>query len=220
MIGSRGTRAVIAGSIAFAVAVGAAAGAALSVTPARLTVFSKTVVRATCTLAAPAADASVREDLLNAGSNFGSATTLDVDAGLDARRYSFLRFDLAACALPAGAWVESATLTLTVLATPGARTYDVHRVTASWAESTVTWNNQPATAALPSASFTMPTSALVQREIDLTADVDSFVSGAAANQGWRLSDAGTTVLAALGQFGSREHATAARRPQLVVAYAY
>jgi hypothetical protein len=154
--------------------------------------------------------------VLDAGSNFGSATTLDVDGQLTARRFSFLRFDLEPCALPAGSWVESATITVTVLSTPGARTYEIHRVSASWSEATVTWNSRPGTALLPTATFTMPAALPAQREIDVTADVDAD----AANHGWRISDSGTTVLAALGRFGASENTDAALRPQLVVDYAY
>jgi hypothetical protein len=55
----------------------------------------------------------------------------------------------------------------------------------------------------------------VTREWDVVADVRAFVAGTATNNGWRIRDAVESA-SGEGRFGTREDATASRRPRLVI----
>jgi len=89
--------------------------------------------------------------------------------------------------IPAGATVDSATLTLCATAVPSStKTYEVHRVTASWVEGSVTWDTQPAVAASATTSATTPASAACMTWT-VTSDVQLWVDGT-TNNGWRVFD--------------------------------
>jgi hypothetical protein len=208
------------------VATGVGFAAALAITPKSLTVHTaaSNVPISTCTRT-PAADSYVHVG--SGGSNFGTATTLHVRSAVtlallaDDKR-SFVRFDLSACAIPANARVETATLSMFMSTAPSAsRTYDLHRATASWGETTVTWNNQPAVAALATGSVETGTTANVTRSWNVLADVRTFVDGTVTNNGWRIKDqveGGLLGNSYEGRFNSREHGTASQRPTLVITY--
>src|SRR5439155_8446594 len=74
------------------------------------------------------------------------------------------------------------------------RTHDVHRVTATWTETSITWNNQPAVAGSPTNSQTTPLTSAVPTFMrwTVTSDVAAFVAGTFSNFGWRVSDPGAT----------------------------
>ena len=81
--------------------------------------------------------------------NYGTETTMEVrsyDALFGAQnRRSFVEFDLSS--ISSAATILSATTRLYLATAPaGSRYYDLHRVTASWTETGITWNNQPAAA--------------------------------------------------------------------------
>jgi hypothetical protein len=214
--------AVISASVAATVAF----AAALAIAPKRLTVLTSasTVPISTCTLT-PSADSYVHVG--SGGSNFGTATTLHVRSAVtlgllaDDKR-SLVRFDLSSCAIPTNARVETATMTVFMSTAPSAsRTYDLHRVTASWGETTVTWNNQPAVAAVATGSVATGTTANVTRQWNVVTDVRTFVAGTATNNGWRIKDqveGGLLGNSFEGRFSSREHGTASQRPSLVITY--
>jgi hypothetical protein len=208
------------------VATGVGFAAALAITPKSLTVHTaaSTVPISTCTRT-PAADSYVHAS--NGGNNFGTATTLQVRSAValgllpDDKR-SFLRFDLSSCSIPTNARVETASLTLFLSTAPSAsRTYELHRATASWGETTVTWNNQPAVAAVATGSVATGTTANVTRQWNVLADVRTFVDGTVANNGWRIKDlveGGLLGNSFEGQFRSREHTTTSQRPTLAITY--
>lgn len=199
------------------VAATTAAAAALGVAPVGLAVFSAsaTVPLSTCTLTA-VADSYVDGDVLSAGSNFGTATTLSVRSSVLGNRRTLARFDLTACPSFSNPRVTSATLSLVASAAASGRTYDAYRVTASWGESTVTWNNQPAVAGAVTASAA---TAVGQMSWTVTADVAAFAGGSATNFGWRIQDRTEGSLTALtSTFASREDGTPANRPQLSIGY--
>jgi hypothetical protein len=202
-----------------ALSAGVALAAGLALSPARLTVHSAavTVPTSTCELRAEA-DTYADETLLL--SNFGTATDLAVRAQLLGNRRSYLRFDLTACGLAATAEVKAAALTLYMSAAPTAgRTYGVHRLTATWGETTLNWSNAPASAAGATASTATGTTSGVTRSWDVTADVSAFVAGTAANHGWLLRDATEGGLSGVGAtFGSDERASASERPLLTITY--
>jgi hypothetical protein len=138
-----------------------AVAAVLGLSSRTLTVFGKALgPPATCTLVgAPGpsttlTDTYVRQD--TAATSYGTATTLDVDPTTSALRFPLLRFDLTACALPAGANVTSATLRLVLTAAPSAgRQYQVFRAGSSWSESSVTWSTRPSVVSASSTATTL-----------------------------------------------------------------
>jgi hypothetical protein len=204
-----------AGCVVFGSSIGAAA--ALGLSPRSLTVFSApaTVPLSTCTPTA-VADAYVDGALLAAGSNFGTAATLSVRSDVLGNRRSLVRFDLTACPDFSNARVTSATMHLVATSAAAGRTYDVHRVTASWSETAVTWNNQPAVAGSATAGTT---TAAGQMSWDVAADVSSFAAGSATNFGWRIGDRSEgAAVAATSTFASREDGTPVNRPRLVIEY--
>ena len=115
--------------------------------------------------------------------NSGTSTAMTVGSFFLNNQRSLVRFDVSS--IPASFTVQSATLTLCATTTPAvSRTYNVTRVTASWVETTITWNNQPAVAG--SATDTV-SSALGCLTWTVTDDVQTWVNGTTAN-GWRISD--------------------------------
>ncbi len=212
---------LVAFVVAF-VASGIGFASALAITPKALTVHTaaSSVPISMCTLTSAA---DTYADQGSAGSNFGTATTLQVRSGttlvlLADNKRAFLRFDLASCSIPSTARVVSGRMRLFMSTAPSAtRTYQARRVTASWAETTLDWNNQPAVAATPTATVVTGTTSNVTLEWDVLADVSSFVAGTATNNGWRIAD---SVESNTGdsQFRSREHGTTSQRPSLVVTY--
>jgi hypothetical protein len=201
--------------------VGFAAG--LAITPERLTIHTapSTVPVTTCTLI-PSADDYVAQD---DGSNFGSATALHVQSyetsvlllTTQRNRRSFVKFDLSACSIPAGARVTSATLSVFLSSAPNQnRTWNVGRVTSSWTENNINW---PGPATTASTSVATGTTSNVTLSANVTSNVASFVSGSQTNHGWRFSDsAENSSTQRNGQFRSREWGTVSQRPTLVINY--
>jgi hyaluronate lyase len=198
---------------------GAAVAASITLTSAHLTTFAKVYGSpTTCTLG-PSADTYVFQ--LLASNNFGTATTLDVASTTAFVKQTFIRFDLSGCSppIPTGAIVQSAALKLTVSALAAStRTYVLKNAAASWSETTLTWSNAPAVAATATASATVTvgTAAGTVVQWSVVSDVQSFVTAAATNNGWRLGDSAEGSGISTLSFGSREAATG--RPQLVITY--
>jgi hypothetical protein len=204
---------VVLGSAATAFA------ASLTVTSSKLTSFSgaTSVPTSTCTIN-PAADSYVSNGLLQGDSNFGTATELHVSGGATDKR-TFARFAvIGAGCVPSGAEVKSAKLRFVLTTAPGqSRTYVANRVSASWAEGTITWNNQPAVG-VSSGNVVTGTTTGVTLEWTVTTDVQAFASGTATNNGWRIADTDESGLVGSqeGRFNSREAASS--KPELVVVY--
>jgi hypothetical protein len=203
---------------------GVALAASLGITSSRLTTSAilSAVPVTTCTIE-PSADSYVDQASLQQGSNFGGVTALQVESSqslglISTNKRSFVRFDLSSCSIPSVAVVTSATFSIFLSTAPTqSRTWNISRVTAAWTENGITWSNQPG--ATTSTSITTGTSASVWLQATVTSDVQSFISGSLANNGWRLSDSvenSSTVRN--GQFRSREFGTVGQRPQLVVNY--
>ncbi len=200
--------------------IGLAAGLGLS--SARLTTATKSYsAPVTCTLTA-SADSYVSNTVGQTTTNFGTSTTLQVNPATLTTLRSFVRFDLTACspAIPSDALLQSATVRLTIAAlTLATRTYQLRSVTSSWTETGVTWNNQPtaASSVTASTSITVGTTAGTVVQWTATSDVQSFVTGAATNLGWRLNDSlDQGGLTATLQLNSREAGSGP--PQLIVTY--
>lgn len=196
-----------------------AIAASLAVSSARLATFTRIHGGPiTCSLE-PSADAHVAED--SPLTNYGAGLVVEVQANSGATRRALLRFDLALCspAIPADAIVHSASLRMTLTADAvDTRTYDLHRVTTTWNEVTVDWNNQPGIDAsqVSSIGVSAGTPAATLLEWNVVANVQDFVSGGASNDGWRIGDSSEATASSGLQLHARE--AASDRPQLVITY--
>jgi hypothetical protein len=124
-------------------------------------------------------------------------------------RQLLLQFDLGA--IPGGATITNAHVTLSETST-GAATVNVHRVLAPWTESTVTW--QSLGGAFSPTTTVSFSNAAAYPIFDLTALVQSWVSGSAPNNGVLLEQAGTASTA----YKTSETANVNDRPSLSVCY--
>lgn len=154
----------------------------------------------------------------NQDQNYGDADSLDVasigDVNLD-RRYTFIRFNLDP--IPNGATVLSADLELylTDIDETGAQTYTrLEAVEESWAEMTLTWNNQPDfTFTNYDEQTVSDTSGWKTWQAD--ALVNEWVTGQRTNHGLAVISGGLGSLPA--HFHSREGSTT-RQPRLCVTW--
>jgi hypothetical protein len=215
-------------SLGLGVSVQSGSAASLNVNTQNLTPYRTCIVTATPTTTTSEIDASVRQ--ATPTGNFGTATTVDVASAASANRRTYLKFDLSGCtpAIPSSATVRVATLRIyaSALPTTVCRTLDIFRVTATWAEATITWNVQPTSNATRTDSFDIGTAAGCQNiaagyvtGADVTADVSAYVAGTATNYGWMIRDdteSSTTTRTAT--FSAKNLGTLAQEPQLVVTY--
>lgn len=187
----------------------------------------------TCTLI-PSADSYV--DSWGPLSNYDYDDDLWVygSGALNGVRRIYLQFDLAGgtCletgeAMPWGSSALTATLYAYKQNPAGAnRTGELWRVTGSWSETGITWNNQPGVAATASASTTITTVDEIWHSWDVSTDVGAFLSGNSTNYGWRLRDSNEgsyTTWAFCGKTGGAGANCATSgpsdtRPKLVVSY--
>jgi hypothetical protein len=218
---ARFPRTVLAAAVGAGVfGVGVAVAATLGVASAALTVSTgaSSIAATTCSLNAATNDSYVSQ--ATPASNFGTATALNVRSSTAANMRAFVQFDLASCSIPANALVTSASLKLFMNSAPTAsRTYDAHRVTATWAEGTISWTNQPAVAAWASSSVATGTTSSVTLTWNLTSDAQSFLDGTTSNFGWRIKDqTEDSATARTAQFRSAEYTTAGQRPTLDISY--
>jgi hypothetical protein len=200
-----------------AAVVAAAAPLTAGPSPLMARTIVATVPVTTCKLTP---DADTYADGSAALTAFGTATTLQVRTQLLLNKRTFVRFNIASCSMPSITRLKTAALKLVLTAAPASsRTYDVHRVTAAWTEAALTSLAQPATAATATASLATGTIAGITLTADVLADVRAYVTGAATNNGWRVKDQTEDAVASVeAQFGSRENATIAQRPSLVITY--
>ncbi len=161
------------------------------------------------------------------------------------RLRGLVRFDLSA--IPAGAQVTAATLTMTLKRVQsGISQVSLHKVTESWGEGSSLCNTpcghgtaaQPGDATwlhrvYPGSNWTAPggtffpassATTTVTPSVDmafnwsgaqLTADIQSWVGGAATNAGWIILDDAPDHAKA---FASLQYPVAAERPQLSITY--
>ena len=219
--------------IGLSVDIGAAAS--LTLTSQALTPYRTCTLTATPVTTPIVADAGVQQ--ATPAGNFGALTSMNVASGGGVNRRIYVRFDLTQCspAVPSTAVVRLATLRLFSTALPAAcRTVDTFRVTAAWAETTLTWNNQPfgtainnpATAAR-SGSFDVGTPVGCQNRTNntyvsgasLTSDVAAFVAGTSTNFGWMLrDDVENSATTRTWTAATKELGTLGQAPQLIVTY--
>jgi hypothetical protein len=236
---SRRTRRWRVGALLCAVLIGLSvdigAAASLTLTSQALTPYRTCTLTATPLTTPIVADASVQQ--ATPAGNFGALTSMNVASGTGVNRRMYVRFDLTQCspAVPPTAVVRLGTLRLFSTALPAAcRTIDIFRVTAAWAETTLTWNNQPFGTAINNpatatriGSFDVGTPAgcgnatnnMYISGATLTADVAAFVAGSATNFGWMLrDDAEDSATTRTWTAATKELGTLGRAPQLIVTY--
>jgi hypothetical protein len=222
------------GGVILGLSIAHGSAASVSLTSQRLTPYQTCTISATPTTTTSVVDAGVVQ--ASPTSNFGTGTTLTTSSATAANQRIHVRFDLAACnpAIPTTAVVRLATLRLYLTGVPSVcRTLDLFRVTVSWTESGVTWNNQPFGTALNnpatgsrSGSLTVGTPVGCGNRVagyvtgaTVTSDVAAWVAGSASNFGWMIRDdteGSATTRAAT--FSAKDLGTIAQVPQLVVSY--
>jgi len=115
--------------------------------------------------------------------------------------------------VPEGATIESATLSLYV-ATAGNETVNVHRITAPWAETGVTWNNFGGAYDMAVEGSFVTDAAFEWRSVDVTALVQDWVDGIHSNYGMLLEQGPTQH----STYRSSEYSTVELRPMLEICY--
>jgi hypothetical protein len=207
-------------ALASLMSMGPAHAASLAISSADLTAATRSYgAPVTCTLTA-VADSYV--DAALATTNFGTSSVLNMDPSAVSTERILVSFDLTTCspAIPADAIVHTAQLELTVESVVlASRTVDLRSVTSGWTEAGVTWNTQPTVAGSVTASTSVTAGQAAGTVVAWSAisDVQAFVTGAASNLGFRLSDSAEGVgLGALLSFNAREAGSG--RPQLVITY--
>ena len=149
------------------------------------------------------------------GNNYGTATTMYVQARTAQARRTLVQFDVSS--VPAGSVVNSATLELYATAVTGGLTLNAHRITGTWTETGVTWANQPAYNSTADASIAGGTGA-GWRIWNVAAVVQQWVDGT-ANYGLVVKASTETGLSATTYtFASKEYATTTYRPILRINY--
>ena len=148
------------------------------------------------------------------GVNYGSQTAFAISAssGSESIR-SYLRFDLSG--IPSGAVIHSAQLEAFVqdVSGAGSRKARVFAVNAPWIENSIRGSNQPPVSA-PGATQTLTINEW--NTWDVTALVDSWVSGTATNHGLALRPVLVAGESFSTVFRSREAPT--NQPRLIVSY--
>lgn len=149
----------------------------------------------------------------NPARTHGPDTPLLVAGSAGSQRMAFLSLPIA---LPAGASVIAATLYLRTQSTTGGATdLRVRKVTGSWAEGKLNWNNRPATTATDEAALSVAAGGDNRLlAVNCTALVQGIVN-AGTYYGLRLSTASGQIL----RLRSSEATDPALRPFVVIDYA-
>lgn len=96
----------------------------------------------------------------------------------------------------------------------------LQRITSPWAESVVTWNNQPSATSTGEVAIPGSTSSTQNYQLDVTSHVIDMVQNAERNYGWmiKLNGEGNSSLAKL-DFASSDYTTDAnKRPKLEITF--
>jgi hypothetical protein len=133
--------------------------------------------------APPSADSYIRSS--SAGSNYGTATTLQVRSGYT----SLLQFNLAP--VPTGTTVAKATLRVYVDSVTTAGSFNVKPVNAAWTETGVTWTSAPALGTAVAGPISVGTTGQFI-VVDVTSLVQGWLNAPATNFGLALELNGAT----------------------------
>ena len=172
-------------------------------------------VDSACSTGTVGATADARVLQSSGSSNYGSETTLQVlsqDGNRNER--TLIKFNLPTD--PEGCQFAGAELRLYQESGDSGRTIRVYRSSASWSESSITWNNKPATTGSP---VSAPSSGSLNLWMswDVSSLVNTMYSG--SNDGFVLSDSSENDRPKKDQrYQSRENGSSSTRPELVLTY--
>ncbi len=165
-------------------------------------------------------DATIKQS--NPTTNFGNATTCEVDGddGSGVDKSCLLQWSISD--IPAGSTVTSATITFQIV-DGTSNTYDIYEIRRAWSESSVTWNSPWATAgAMASTDRGSVVGTVTGSKGARTAILNA--AGIAVVQAWvdGTSNSGLIVASTTNanglDFASSEASTASSRPRLTVTY--
>lgn len=155
-------------------------------------------------------DANAVEEV--AGTNYGDSTRIEMHHVGPWRIRGYIKFDLAS--IPRKSTLVSGTFSTWLSNDLGSPNIRHEKVSASWGEKTLTWNNMPAAADLvmPDDVRTgAPTITSITAQIAVWQD---WFDSPATNYGFRM----TTLANTFTFVKSSDHATAAQRPKLTIYY--
>ena len=168
--------------------------------------------------AAAGKDAMVNQLSPNPDTNYGSETYLKTGGDPGETLRTYIQFNLNP--LPSTAVITSAGLSLwyyDIFPSAEERQLVAYKVTSSWNESLITWNNQPNFSTTVVDTETVPASATNSFITwDVTNLVKSWASGTVTNCGVMLSD--STGGEGFKVFYSSDWGNASQRPELTITY--
>ena len=175
-------------------------------------------------------DALVSSHPANVNTNLGAITDFNAEAwtygGTPGISRSFIRFDLTS--IPANASIQQATFTLYNNPTSGNNNGNhsnlsgsdaswLQKVTASWNENTITWNNQPGTTTLGEVVVPQSTSNHEDYNLVITGLVQDMVTNPSSNFGMMIRLQNENYYRCL-IFGSSDNADSTKWPKLTINY--
>jgi len=199
-----------------------------SLTTAILLVFGFTIHSQAQTTVNFTADSTMGDAMVINGSNnqtnFGSQNQINVyhqvGQQIPVVNRTFIEYDISS--IPADAIVTDATLKLVTRQVNNAINHPIYieRASESWAEGTVTWNNQPDVITADQLSFThAQTSGTGTHQFDVTEHVQQMVNNPSMNNGWRIRLQSESDTADFGIiYHSSEANNTGKRPVLTVEY--
>ncbi len=161
-------------------------------------------------------DSWVNQALMYADTNYGSDTSLYSQQRTSQARRALIQFGLSA--IPSGSVINSATLEMYATSATGSNTIELHRITSSWSEGSVTWESQPsfdssATSTLSGINSTG------WKVWDVKSLIEGYLSGTFTNCGFLLksqTETGAQLISTT--FASRENSNTSQRPVLRINY--
>ncbi len=133
---------------------------------------------------------------------------------------SLLKFDLTS--IPTNAVITTANLILdgvNHITTGQSNASKLKRITATWTETGVTWNTQPATTTNAEISIPQTASAGENKTVDVLSHIKDMVANPVNNYGWMMIiDGEANTLLASMDFASSDYGTASQRPKLSITY--